>query len=96
MPSSAVRPGLVGIQLGNGHQDYGRYARGRGPNPMSLVGNLLVDGTNEPAWASTRVRIERIRPGELARFGKSYDQRGEGENIPVGWAPHETDQGEEQ
>jgi hypothetical protein len=63
---------------------------------MNLVGNLLVDGTNEPAWASTRVRIERIRPGELARFGKSYEQRGEGENIPVGWAPHETDQGGEQ
>jgi anaerobic selenocysteine-containing dehydrogenase len=92
----AVRPGLVGIPLGNGHQDYGRYARGRGSNPMNLVGNLLVDGTNEPAWASTRVRIERIRPGELARFGKSYEQQGEGENIPVGWAPHETDQGGEQ
>jgi len=90
----AVRPGTVGVPLGSGYQDYGRYARGRGSNPMNLVGNLLVDGTSEAAWASTRVRIERIGPGQIARFGKSYEQKGEGENIPVGWAPHETDREE--
>ncbi len=89
----AVRPGLVGIPLGHGHQDYGRYAQGRGSNPMNLIGDLRVEGTGEPAWAATRVRIKRIRPGQLARFGKSYEQRGEGENIPVGWAPHETNKG---
>lgn len=88
----AVRPGTVGVPLGSGHQDYGRYAKERGSNPMNLIGNLLVDGTSEAAWAATRVRIERVGPGEIARFGKSYEQRGEGENIPVGWAPHETDQ----
>ena len=60
---------------------------------MNLIGDLRVEGTGEPAWAATRVRIKRIRPGQLARFGKSYEQRGEGENIPVGWAPHETNKG---
>ena len=85
----AVRPGVVGMPLGQGHRAYGRYAQGRGANPMDLVGALLVDAASAPAWAATRVRVVRIGPGEVARFGRSYTDRGEGENIPVGWAPHE-------
>ena len=88
----AVRPGLVGIPLGHGHQDYGRYAQGRGANPMNLIGDLRIEGTNGSAWAATRVQLERIGSGELARFGKSYEQKGEGENIPVGWAPNEMEE----
>jgi len=83
----AVRPGVIGVPLGQGHADYGRYARGRGANPMDLLGSLEVEGTRSPAWAATRVRLERLGPGRLARFGRSYEQRGEGEAIPVGWAP---------
>jgi hypothetical protein len=54
---------------------------------LSLVSGALVDGTSAPAWASTRVRIERIGEGELVRFGRSYDEMGHNEMIPVGWAP---------
>jgi hypothetical protein len=54
---------------------------------MDLLGSLKVEGTRSPAWAATRVRLERVGPGRLARFGRSYEQRGEGEAIPVGWAP---------
>ena len=85
-----VRPGLVGMPLGQGYREYGRYARGRGANPLDLVGRLTVDGTSAPAWAATRVRIQRLGSGELARFGRSYTDPGEGERIPVGWAPQDT------
>ena len=85
----AARPGVVGIPVGHGYRQYGRYAEGRGANVMDLVGGELVDGTSAPAWASTRVRIERLGEGELVRFGRSYEDMGHGEVIPVGWAPHE-------
>ena len=85
-----VRPGLVGMPLGQGYSEYGRYARGRGANPLDLVGRLTVDETSAPAWAATRVRIQRLGSGELARFGRSYTDRGEGERLPVGWAPQDT------
>ena len=83
----ALRPGVVGMPLGLGYEDYGRYARGRGANPMNLIGRLEVEGSAAPAWASTRVVLKRIGPGSLARFGRSYTEQGAGENIPVGWAP---------
>jgi anaerobic selenocysteine-containing dehydrogenase len=82
-----VRPGLVGIPVGQGHDDYGRYAADRGANPMRLLSRRLVDGATAPAWCSSRVRLERLGPGELPRFGRRYDGAGEGESIPVGWAP---------
>ena len=78
------------MPLGLGHREYGRYAQGRGANPLDLVGRLLVADTSAPAWAATRVRIERLGPGDLVRSGRSYSDRSEGERIPVGWAPQET------
>jgi anaerobic selenocysteine-containing dehydrogenase len=68
----AVRPGLVGMPLGQGYGEYGRYANGRGANPLDLVGRTRVEGTSAPAWAATRVRIERIAAGELIRFGRAH------------------------
>jgi len=85
----AARPGVVSVPLGHGHSHYGRYAQGRGANALALVGGALVDGTSAPAWASTRVRVERLGEGELVRFGRSYEDMGHDEVIPVGWAPHE-------
>ena len=65
----AVRPGLLGVPLGQGHKDFGRYARGRGASPLDLLGDLRVEGTNAPAWAATRVRLQRIGKGSVALFG---------------------------
>ena len=57
---------------------------------MHLVGPELVDGTSAPAWAASRVRIERVGEGRLVRFGRSHEDMGESELIPVGWSPHIT------
>jgi anaerobic selenocysteine-containing dehydrogenase len=86
----AVRPGMVCMPMGHGHQSYGRYAAGRGANVMALVGAALVEGTSAPAWAATRVRVTRLGEGELVQFGRSYEDMGAHEAIPVGWAPQDT------
>ncbi len=66
----AIRPDLVAIPLGQGHQDMGRYAKGRGVNPLKLL--ALEDGGSKPlpAWNATRVRVTRIsEKGDLVVMG---------------------------
>jgi anaerobic selenocysteine-containing dehydrogenase len=40
----AVRPGVIGMPLGQGHTQYGRYAQGRGANPLLGPGDLARMG----------------------------------------------------
>ncbi|ABQ26951.1 molybdopterin-containing oxidoreductase family protein [Geotalea uraniireducens] len=65
-----IRPDMVAIPLGQGHRGMGRYARGRGSNPLVLLA-LITDGTEtRPAWHATRVRLTRIsEKGELVTAG---------------------------
>ena len=65
-----IRPDMVAIPMGQGHRDMGRYARGRGANPLQLLA-LTTEGTKpQPAWNATRVRIKRISDkGELVTAG---------------------------
>lgn len=65
-----IRPDMVAMPLGQGHRDSGRYARGRGANPLSLV-SAVVDGSGPwPAWNATRVRVARVSGnGELVTAG---------------------------
>jgi anaerobic selenocysteine-containing dehydrogenase len=65
-----IRPDMVAIPLGQGHRDMGRYAKGRGANPLALVA-LTMEGTKPlPAWNATRVRVTRISDkGELVTAG---------------------------
>ncbi len=86
-----VRPGSVGVPVGGGHADYGRYARGRGVNVNALLDpDRRVTGAGAFARAELRVRIERLRrPQRNERpviYGRGLRQA---EEIPVGWAPHD-------
>lgn len=53
-----IRPDVVGIPVGRGHSDYGRYAAGRGRNPVDLLAPVTDTDTGALAWGATRVRIE--------------------------------------
>lgn len=65
-----IRPDLVAIPLGQGHGDMGRYARGRGANPLQLLASAPEGGERQPAWNATRVRVMRIsNKGELVTAG---------------------------
>ena len=53
----AVPPNVIGIPVGQGHTASLRYSRGRGGNPIHLLGLPLEEQTQSLAWAGTRVRI---------------------------------------
>ncbi|MCG8325324.1 MAG: molybdopterin-dependent oxidoreductase, partial [Thiotrichales bacterium] len=56
---AAIRPDVVAIPLGQGHTHYGRYARGRGVNPLSILAPETDDKSGALALAATRVKIRR-------------------------------------
>jgi anaerobic selenocysteine-containing dehydrogenase len=60
LPSPTVHPEMVAIPLGLGHTSYGRYAYGKGVNPMQIVTPAYQDGSDELAWASTRVSLKKV------------------------------------
>jgi anaerobic selenocysteine-containing dehydrogenase len=53
----AIRPDTVAIPTGQGHSDYGRYARDRGLNPMQLVGAQPDASGRYLAWSAVRVKV---------------------------------------
>jgi anaerobic selenocysteine-containing dehydrogenase len=58
-----LHPSLLCMPRGQGHWAYGRYATGRGVNPLVLLAPTLDPLSGSLATASTRVRVERIRRG---------------------------------
>ena len=65
-----IRPDMVAMPMGQGHVDRGRYAKGRGVNPLQLLAQLKEGTKPLPAWNGTRVRIVRISDkGELVTAG---------------------------
>ena len=53
----AVPPNVIGIPVGQGHTASLRYSKGRGEDPIQLLGLPMEEQTQSLAWASTRVRI---------------------------------------
>jgi anaerobic selenocysteine-containing dehydrogenase len=74
--SPGIRPDVVAVPIGQGHTDYGRYAEGRGSNPMDLLAPALDEETGALAWSATRVNIKPTgRKYSLARL-ESLDGEG--------------------
>jgi anaerobic selenocysteine-containing dehydrogenase len=71
-----IRPDVVAIPVGQGHGDYGRFAEGRGSNPVNLLAPVTDPDSGAFAWGATRVRLE-VTGGkkELARL-ESLDGAG--------------------
>lgn len=53
----AASPEILAMPLGQGHTGAGRWAQGRGSNPLVLVSPLLDAATGDLAYAATRVRM---------------------------------------
>ena len=67
----AAIPGVVSMAIGQGHAHYGRYASGRGANPLSIVAAVREKTTGVPAFGSTRVRLEKVSGKRgLAQFSR--------------------------
>jgi anaerobic selenocysteine-containing dehydrogenase len=58
-PHPGMPPDVVSIPMGQGHTAGGRYAAGRGSNPLSILSPSMDGKTGALAWAATRVKIEK-------------------------------------
>lgn len=56
----AIAFDVVAMPMGQGHEQFGRYGRQRGANPMHVVAPLEVEHVGSLAWAATRVSLSRI------------------------------------
>jgi len=64
--SPGIAPDVVAMPVGQGHDNFGRFASGRGANPLSILATLAERETGSLAWAATRVKIVRIGAPEQA------------------------------
>ena len=68
-PTPAGRPGVIGVPIGLGHENGGRYDAGQGSNVLSILAPQVDERTGALAWAATRVRVARSgRRRELPKF----------------------------
>jgi anaerobic selenocysteine-containing dehydrogenase len=72
-PSPGIAPDVVAMPVGQGHENYTRYATGRGENPISILAPVREATTGSLAWAATRVKIAKVADadGRLVMFGGS-------------------------
>ena len=67
-PNPATPPGILGVPIGQGHRDGGRYSSGRGSNVLSILGLNFDSQTGALAWSATKVNI--TASGENIRLPK--------------------------
>ena len=56
------------MPVGQGHEDFTRYASQRGANPVAILAPLTEPETGSLAWAATRVKISRVGKGRPVLF----------------------------
>lgn len=71
MITPGIAPDVVAMPIGQGHENFTRYASNRGANPISILAPMSVAGADSLAWAATRVKISRRGEGQLILFGGS-------------------------
>ena len=74
---NGINPEAVAVPLGQGHEHYGRYAKGRGVNPLRILAPVNDATTGELALYATRVSIAKTgRSEQLNKMGGSETQAG--------------------
>ena len=53
-------PGVISMPIGDGHTHYGRYASGRGANPISILAPIYEKATGALVLGGTRVKLSRL------------------------------------
>ncbi len=66
--SPGIAPDMVAMPVGQGHENFGRFASGRGANPLSILAPLTEHETGSLAWAATRVKLARAGGPEQAKL----------------------------
>ena len=72
-----LHPGVAALPIGQGHTDFGRYATGRGVNPLALLDPAPEAASGGPRWAGARIdATPRDLRRPLARLQRAFDQEG--------------------
>ncbi len=72
-----LRPDVMVMGIGQGHAAYGRYAAGKGANPLRLMPVETVSATGGPQYAAAGVELKKTgRSVALAHTDGSRDQHG--------------------
>jgi anaerobic selenocysteine-containing dehydrogenase len=72
-----IRPDVVAIPVGQGHQDYGLFAQAAsGKNPLALVSPITDSDTGALAWGATRVRLKLTEKKQMLARLESLDGKG--------------------
>lgn len=72
-----IHPDVIAIPMGQGHEAYGRYAKGVGVNVLKMLSPVVDEKSGELASYATQVRITKTgKHAKLARLGGSETQVG--------------------
>jgi len=72
-----MHPDAVAIPLGQGHTEYGRYAKGLGVNPLKILAPQPENKTGELAMYATKVSIAKTDDkGVIVKIGGTDTQMG--------------------
>jgi molybdopterin-containing oxidoreductase family iron-sulfur binding subunit len=75
--TEGVHPGSMVMAIGQGHQDYGRYAAGMGTNPMGLISPETESVSGGPLCSTRTVSVRATgRTAKLAHTDGSRIQHG--------------------
>ena len=66
--SPGIAPDVVAMPVGQGHENFTRFATGRGANPLSILAPLTEPETGSLAWAATRVHLARAGGAERGQL----------------------------
>ena len=80
-----IRPDVVAVPIGQGHQALGRWAQDRGANVLAILAPAVETRTGQWAWASTRVQIAKTdqrRPLPLLENNVGMDRARELGHTP--------------
>jgi menaquinone reductase, molybdopterin-binding-like subunit len=69
-----IAPDVIAMPVGQGHENFTRYASNRGANPISILSSATVAGTGSLAWAATRVTLSAVGQGKLILYGGSLSE----------------------
>ena len=87
----AIMPDVIAMPIGQGHSEYGRYAKDRGVNPIEIISPQMEATTGSLATSATRVtvtatgrRVKLVKTGGTSRdLGRNIVQSTGGAHIEV-------------
>ncbi len=76
-PYAGIRPDTVALPIGQGHKLYGRYAKGRGVNPIEIIPAVADKDSGAMALNCTRVKVEHSGgSGRLVKIEPTAKEHG--------------------